>query len=622
MLNYELFYGVSMAIGNATTINSAVFRVGDQLGGRYQIEEIKRGNMGIVYLCVDQSTQQPVALKTFDSRYFCSDRCRLAFLKEASTWIQLERHPNIVQAYSLQQLDSQPYLLLERIQSPHYRGSTLKDLIFSEPLSVRRMIQIGVHICDGMIHALSKFPGLVHRDLKSENILAGSDGLPKISDFGMTLEKEPDPSAAGSGIPRNGTLDLTLMAHRMTGTPAFASPEQCLSLSLDTRSDIYSFGCILYHMAVKRMPFHRDSIEKTILAQMFEAPVPPQDLNGQIPRNYSDLILTCLEKRPENRFDSFSSLRQELIYLYEVLFGGKPVSLRAGLPLRVEDYVERAQSFAFIHQYVHAQSELHKALQANPRRADVFYHLSKISFQQRQFERALSESEKALTVMPHDPQLHLLRGRIYRALSRTGEAEQAYQQAIQLDPTQTATYTELVCLLIDRKDYLSAERVIRDALFYCGEEGSLYLLLAEVQEHKGKFHEQYQSLEKAAALLPKHVGCLLTLAELSSRFHRYSNALAWAFKALRATPRTFQEWHRLGRVFRQLNDLRLAAEAWSRAAALGQGDADFYLELATLYWNLREYDEAWTYALEAERLGADGHHLKAKIQSQRRHSRV
>ncbi|HQH73188.1 MAG TPA: protein kinase, partial [bacterium] len=141
-----------MAIGIGSIAASADFQVGDRIGGRYLIEEIRRGNMGIVYLASDLDTSQPIALKTLETRYLDSQRNRDAFMREASTWIQLERHPNIVQAYSLQQFGSQPYLLLERILTRNLRGSTLKDLIFTEPVSIQRMIQIGIHICDGMIH--------------------------------------------------------------------------------------------------------------------------------------------------------------------------------------------------------------------------------------------------------------------------------------------------------------------------------------------------------------------------------------------------------------------------------------------------------------------------------------
>lgn len=611
-----------MAIGIGSIAASADFQVGDRIGGRYLIEEIRRGNMGIVYLASDLDTSQPIALKTLETRYLDSQRNRDAFMREASTWIQLERHPNIVQAYSLQQFGSQPYLLLERILTRNLRGSTLKDLIFTEPVSIQRMIQIGIHICDGMIHALSKFPGLVHRDLKSENILAGPDGMPKISDFGMTLEREADNPVQGSLIHRNGTLDLTDMAQRMTGTPAFASPEQCLSWPLDTRSDIYSFGCVLYHMAVKRMPFHRDTIEKTILAQVYETPAPPHVINEQIPRDFSALVLNCLEKKPESRFDSFSSLRQELFYLHEVLFGEKPVSFRGGLPLTVDEYVARAQSFVLIQQYTQAQAELRKAVQAYPRRVDVYYHLGRISFLQKRYERALAECEKARDALPDDPDLHLLLGKICHALSLSDQAEQAFHKAIRLAPDRAEAYRESAALCLERQDYLAAERILRDALVLCEAKGPLYLQLAELHQRTGKINERYEALENAAQWLPKDVDCLISLAELSERFQQPARAMAWAFKALQASPRTFPEWYRLGLVFLRMKDTRLAAEAWAHAAALGEGDMDFFLELTSLYLNLREYDDAWTYALEAERLGADVHQLKVSIQTKRIRSRA
>lgn len=292
------------------------FQPGDLILSRYFVEETRRGGMGIVYLCVDRASHKPVAIKTFEDRYLDSERNRKKFLEEACTWIELGSHPNIVRAYSVFLIDEKPYLLIERVASQQYRGATLKDYIYSNPITEQDILQIGIHICDGMLYAQRKFPGFVHRDLKTENILITQEGEPKISDFGLTLRQNPheenDDIDNSFTLPsRDNSLDLARLVQCLEGAPAYASPEQCLGKSLDTRSDIYSFGIILYALVVKSPPFHRSTVEETLLAHLSETPIEPIRKNPAIQPSLSKLIMDCLEKEPNRRVSSFAVARKD-----------------------------------------------------------------------------------------------------------------------------------------------------------------------------------------------------------------------------------------------------------------------------------------------------------------------
>src|SRR5690606_36191583 len=129
------------------------------------------------------------------------------------------------------------------------------------------------------------------------------------------------------------------------------------------------------------------------------------------------------------------------------------------------------------------------------------------------------------------------------------KAEQAFQKVIHLAPDRAEAYRESAALYLERRDYLATERILRDALVLCEAKGPLYLQLAELYQRTGKINERYAALENAALWLPQDVDCLISLAELSERFQQPARAMAWAYKALQASPRKFPEWYRLGLVF-------------------------------------------------------------------------
>ena len=305
---------------------------GDIIDERYLIQDVKRGAMGVVYLCEDTLRSGLVAIKTFQNTYLNSEENCQRFLEEALMWIQLGKHPNVVQAFGLRLIEGKPFLLLERVVAGARRGVTLKHLFFSQPVTSQFMIQTAIHICSGMMHALYKFPNFVHSDLKSENILIGEDDIPKITDFGLTsrwkqIQRDPHVDTR--------SWSSTVLAANMEGTPAYASPEQCQLLPLDTRSDIYSFGCILYHLATKRLPFLKKEVSDYIEAHVHEPPVNPVELNCDVPPSYANIILKCMAKKPGQRYPTFEVLRHTLIQLHLDLYG-VPQRLQAGGIMFVE----------------------------------------------------------------------------------------------------------------------------------------------------------------------------------------------------------------------------------------------------------------------------------------------
>ncbi len=591
---------------------------GDVINTHFRVEQIKSGTMGIVYLCTDKRTKEPIAFKTFKDQFLDSEINRRRFIDESMLWIRLDAHPNIVRAYSLKKLYGKLFLMIERIIPSNPRGATLKDLFFSRPLSIHVMIQIAIHICDGMVHALSKHPYLVHRDLKPENILIGEDLIPKISDFGMTQRLEqvqPEPSTP----PRfeKEKVNLSHLAFKMEGTPAFASPEQCMGKPLDTRSDIYSTGCLLYHMCTKRIPFRKQEVEDYILAHINEPPLPPIELNPDLTYEFSQAIIKCMQKKPENRFQTFALFRDELCRIYQGIFSAKPKSFPIGSPLSVEEYIERSRSFILIDEIEYANEELEKARHIAPDRGDVLIEMGRLKLKQENYKKAIAYFEMAQSLLENSADLFEMMGDVYRQVNLTQEAESCYHSSVKLYPDWQGPYVKYADLLLFKKQPQKAEEILHEGLELCAERKDIYLKLASVYHRNGNTRKERDTLKQAVDENPDDAELPLLLAELFWISRDRRQAVRFLDKTVHKENLSFDVLYRIGMLYQQMNYPSHACDVWTFAARTGEGDGKFEYELAALMYNLRNYRGAWAHVLRAEELGEEVDALKRKIQAAR-----
>ncbi|MBN2472663.1 MAG: serine/threonine protein kinase, partial [Anaerolineae bacterium] len=219
------------------------FVPGERIEDRYEVAHVLRGGMGVVYLCYDHEQRAPVAIKSFQSRFFGNERAVARFVQEALTWIRLEKHTHIVQARLVRTIKDRPHIFLEHVSGPEGLGSDLQAWIDHSRISLPQAVTFALHIALGMQHAVRKVPGLVHRDLKPANILVSHDEVAKVTDFGLVRSVDaayvPPASEADEDVSR-----LT-RGGAIVGTAPYMSPEQCRAEDVDERSDIYAFGCIL-----------------------------------------------------------------------------------------------------------------------------------------------------------------------------------------------------------------------------------------------------------------------------------------------------------------------------------------------------------------------------------------
>lgn len=271
--------------------------------GQYEIlSPVGAGSMGEVYRARDTLLDREVAIKILPDLVSSSRDRLLRFEQEAKAAAALN-HPNILAVYQMGNYEGTPYLVSELLE-----GKTLSETIRRGPLPLRKALDYGIQIAEGLAAAHEK--GIVHRDLKPDNLFVTKEGRVKILDFGLAkvLEKK------GSSISQAPTLTLPGVA---IGTVGYMSPEQVRGLASDHRTDIFAFGAILYEMVMGKRSFQKPTEADTITAILNEEPPSMSQISPDTPPGVERVVRRCLEKNAEQRFQSASDLAFALEALSE-----------------------------------------------------------------------------------------------------------------------------------------------------------------------------------------------------------------------------------------------------------------------------------------------------------------
>ena len=274
------------------------------------VEKIGSGGMGDVYKAEDLSLGRFIALKFIPDQFARDTHAVERFRREARA-ISALNHPNICTVYEIGECDGQHFLALELLH-----GETLRKHLCGQPLKTDAILKFAVQIADALDAAHSQ--GVIHRDLKPENLFVTQRGQVKILDFGLakvSAEYYRVPEAVGaSGMPTaaGATLDLLTTPGSTVGTVAYMSPEQARGAGCDQRTDLFSFGVILYEMAAGKRPFTGETAAAVTDAILRANPPSLASLNPAVPRELERIINKALEKNPEKRFVSAAEMRAGL----------------------------------------------------------------------------------------------------------------------------------------------------------------------------------------------------------------------------------------------------------------------------------------------------------------------
>ena len=298
--------------------------IGQTVSHYHVLGKLGGGGMGVVYEAEDTRLGRHVALKFIPDNLAGDKKSMERFVREARAASQLN-HPNICTIHDIEENDGHPFIVMEKLD-----GDSLKQRIRGKPMQIEEILDIGVQVADAL--AASHAKGIVHRDIKPGNIFITPGGQVKILDFGLAKLAKPQQLGTTEDTPIEDSLTAVGV---IPGTAVYMSPEQARGEDIDPRSDLFSFGVVLYEMATGKKPFHGTNVVTTLDAVLNKKPPSPRSLNPALPGELENIIGKAMEKDRGKRYQSAAEIKSDLQHLKRESDSGFTRSALKAIPLRV-----------------------------------------------------------------------------------------------------------------------------------------------------------------------------------------------------------------------------------------------------------------------------------------------
>ena len=577
-----------------------IFKVGDLIPtasvgisfGDLRVTDVKAGGYAIVYIVSCEETRILYALKTFQDWCFHDAETLKRFTLEAEAWIRLEKHPNIVYAHSVIDIHGRLYIVLEYVDGPD-----LWDKMKNASLSIRESVNYAIQFCRGMDHAQKRIPSFVHRDIKPPYCLITKDGVLKITDFGhIKISANPLEATEAHGLHRTSgdrstRAFQTPKGHWGIGTPPYMAPEQFEgSNHLDVRSDIYSFGIMLFEMLTGDRPFDGESHEECCRQHNSIAPPDPLSHGSRIPRRLADLVLCCLAKSPADRPANFSAVEDEL---NDILFDSyqekRPIS--PDEELTYEEISHRGLSLMALGHHEEAVECFDQVLATNPGIARAWSHKSDALTRLGRYEEALACAERALTL---DPQLTLAwsgKGNTLTMLRRYDQALTCFDRALALRPNWASLWTNKAQALTASGRFNEALTCLNRALALDPQGVEAHNNAGLAYNELGRRQEAIEAYKQALRLNPNYVAAHNNLGTAYLGLGRLKDAIVSYQRALSLRPGYHEARHNLGKIYRTLYPTSNLLKDYENVLNAGPGDdAKILVENCVAFLRLSNFD--------------------------------
>ena len=613
--------GPEVAAGHEQPGTEAAYKKGDLIGGKYEVHGLLgRGGFGVVYLAWRPETGE-CALKTFRDELLADATAREAFRKEALLWVNLEEHPFILAARLVEEFSGRLFVMMDYI-APDDRGrvSLADHLALADgPLDANQVLKWAIQFCLGMEHAQAH--GInCHRDIKPANILiTGGEygtfevsdsgvitqyGQLKISDFGLAAAAEGTWRRTGgpggslvTGGPVGG-FGLSLFqteGKQICGTPGYLAPEVYRGEGADIRSDIYSFGLVLWQMTAGSPvpPFvvpYRGNLEGYI-REIYE-----QQMSGRVPRVdgfLGPIIEQCLCPKPADRYGSFGELRGALEPILERKTGKDP---GFEVPLVGEktaaDWNKKGVSLSALGRRKEAVSCYDQALAINPRHAYAWYNKGGALAALGRREEAISCYDQALAIDPRLVQAWYNKGGVLAVLGRHEEAISCYDQVLAIKPRDADAWYNKDCSLAALGRQEEAIRCYEKALAIDLRDADAWYNKGTVLANLGRHEEAIRCCDQALAINPRDAYAWYSKGTVLAALGRHEEAIRCCDKALAIDPRNAYAWSNKGIALAALGRHEEAIRCYEKALAIDPRNADAWYNKGIALAALGRHEEA------------------------------
>lgn len=515
---------------------SAPYKKGDFIGKKYEVYDVLGiGGFGIVYLVYHHETESVYALKTLRDEYLWDKEAQERFKKEAQIWIDLERHPYLVRASFVQEISGRLFIALEYIAPDEDGLNSLDGYLRYKPPDLAQSLRWAVQLCHGMEYAYSK--GIrAHRDIKPANILVGVDKALKITDFGIAGVIG---QARISGIRvdiRNNTVGFSCQTVEGSGfgTPTHMPPEQFTNAaSCDERSDIYSFGIVLYQMAahgnlpfLPELPINNSPDEHIRFwhdMHRLHSQAPVLRLNSPL----FPIIQKCLEKEPMKRYHSFAELRSKFEPLLKRLTG-EVIKVPESEELAVGACYNKGLSLNILGKHQEAIACYDRLIKLHPGLTWVWLNKGVALLNLGKFEEAIVCYDKALDVNPKYIKAWINKGIALGSLGKSQDEVNCYDKVLEINPRDEMTWSN---------------------------KG---VALSELGRHQ----EAIACFDRAIEINPIYSKAWYHKGNVLSDISKHQEAVACYDRVLEINPRHAEAWYNKGNAVYCLGKIEAAIEAF------------------------------------------------------------